>query len=39
MVDENGDLKAGGIVDIFMREKYLYWLEALSLSGSMLIDN
>jgi hypothetical protein len=28
-------LKDGGIVDKFMREKYLYWLEALSLCKSM----
>ncbi|RYP05879.1 hypothetical protein DL765_009689 [Monosporascus sp. GIB2] len=29
------DLQDGGIVDSFIREKYLYWLEALSLCKSM----
>lgn len=29
------DLQDGGIVDAFIREKYLYWLEALSLCGGM----
>ena len=29
------DIQDGGLVDVFMREKYLYWLEALSLCGSM----
>ncbi len=29
------DLQDGGVVDVFVREKYLYWLEALSLCGSM----
>ncbi|KAF2260348.1 vegetative incompatibility protein HET-E-1 [Lojkania enalia] len=28
-------LQDGGLVDIFIREKYLYWLEALSLCKSM----
>jgi len=28
-------LRSGGIVDRFMREKYLYWLEAVSLCKSM----
>ncbi|KAH7012389.1 vegetative incompatibility protein HET-E-1 [Macrophomina phaseolina] len=28
-------LQDGGIVDLFLREKYLYWLEALSLCRSM----
>jgi hypothetical protein len=30
-----GDLKAAGAVDEFIREKYIYWLEALSLCRSM----
>jgi hypothetical protein len=29
------DLKDGGMVDVFVRKKYLYWLEALSLCKSM----
>ena len=29
------DLQDGGAVDEFLRKKYLYWLEALSLCGSM----
>ena len=29
------DLQDGGIVDVFIRKKYLYWLEALSLCRSM----
>jgi NACHT domain/Heterokaryon incompatibility protein (HET) len=29
------DLQDGGIVDVFVRKKYLYWLEALSLCRSM----
>lgn len=29
------DLRDGGSVDLFVREKYLYWLEALSLSKAM----
>jgi len=28
-------LQDGGVVDVFLREKYLYWLEALSLCKSM----
>jgi hypothetical protein len=32
---ESRDLQDGGIVEVFMREKYLYWLEALSLYRSM----
>jgi hypothetical protein len=28
-------LQDGGLVDVFIREKYLYWLEALSLCKSM----
>jgi hypothetical protein len=34
-VDHKVDLQDGGIVDVFLKEKYLYWLEALSLSSSM----
>ncbi|KAF2734270.1 HET-domain-containing protein [Polyplosphaeria fusca] len=30
-----GVLASGGIVDVFMRKKYLYWLEAMSLCKSM----
>jgi hypothetical protein len=33
--DHRGDLQDGGVVDDFFRKKYLYWLEALSLCGSM----
>ena len=29
------DLQDGGVVDTFLKEKYLYWLEALSLCKSM----
>jgi hypothetical protein len=29
------DLQDGGMVDVFVRKKYLYWLEALSLCRSM----
>jgi hypothetical protein len=29
--DQRVDLQDGGIVDVFIREKFLYWLEALSL--------
>ncbi len=29
------DLQGGGAVDIFIRKKYLYWLEALSLCGGI----
>jgi WD40 repeat protein len=29
------DLKVGGTVDVFIRNKYLYWLEALSLCRSV----
>jgi hypothetical protein len=28
-------MQDGGAVDNFVRKKYLYWLEALSLCGSM----
>ena len=34
-VDHLVDLQDGGVVHEFMREKYLYWLEALSLCKSM----
>jgi hypothetical protein len=34
-VQESGDLQDGGTVEVFIREKYLYWLEALSLCRSM----
>jgi hypothetical protein len=33
--DSVGDLKVGGAIDEFMRNKYLYWLESLSLCRSM----
>jgi hypothetical protein len=33
--DSVGDLDVAGAVDKFMRKKYLYWLEALSLCRSM----
>ncbi|KAF2433517.1 HET-domain-containing protein [Tothia fuscella] len=33
--DPYGDLQAGGTVEVFIKEKYLYWLEALSLCKSM----
>jgi NACHT domain len=33
--DHDGDLREGGTVEVFIREKYLYWLEALSLCRSM----
>jgi len=33
--DENDDLQAGGSVEAFLRESYLYWLEALSLLKSI----
>ena len=29
------DLQDGGVVDVFIKEKYLYWLEALSLCKSV----
>ena len=29
------DLQDGGVVDIFLRKKYLYWLEGLSLCKSL----
>jgi hypothetical protein len=31
----NDNLREGGVVDNFMRNKYLYWLEALSLCKTM----
>jgi hypothetical protein len=34
-VNHRVDLQDGGIVDVFIRKKYLYWLEALSLCRSM----
>ena len=33
--DSFADLQLGGSVDVFLRNKYLYWLEALSLCRSM----
>ena len=33
--DQRVDLQDGGIVDMFIREKFLYWLEALSLCRSV----
>ena len=33
--DGVGDLEVAGAVDEFLRKKYLYWLEALSLCRSM----
>lgn len=33
--EQANDLRDGGAVDYFIRNKYLYWLEALSLSKSM----
>jgi hypothetical protein len=34
-VNDKVDLQDKGMVDVFIREKYLYWLEALSLCRSM----
>jgi hypothetical protein len=34
-IDHSVDLRTGGSVDNFIRKKYLYWLEALSLCKSM----
>ena len=34
-INHKDDLQDGGMVDIFVRKKYLYWLEALSLCKSM----
>jgi hypothetical protein len=33
--DPKVDLQDGGTVDVFIKEKFLYWLEALSLCRSM----
>ena len=33
--NDNVDLQDGGIVEVFIRKKYLYWLEALALCRSM----
>jgi hypothetical protein len=33
--DNDRDLQVGGVVDGFLRKKYLYWLEALSLFKSL----
>jgi hypothetical protein len=33
--DQRVELQDGGIVDVFIRKKFLYWLEALSLCRSM----
>ena len=33
--DYSADLQDSGVIHVFMREKYLYWLEALSLCKSM----
>jgi hypothetical protein len=35
LVSYADSLQVGGVVDVFLREKYLYWLEALSLCKSM----
>ena len=32
---DDGDLQHGGAVDTHLRSRYFYWLEALSLLGSM----
>ena len=34
-IDLQDDLRDGGVIDDFMRSKYLYWLEALSLCRGM----
>ncbi|RDW58852.1 hypothetical protein BP6252_13328 [Coleophoma cylindrospora] len=34
-IDGEVNLQAGGQIDLFVREKYLYWLEALSLLKAM----
>jgi hypothetical protein len=34
-VNHRVDLQDGGVVDVFVRKKYLYWLEALSLCRRM----
>jgi hypothetical protein len=33
--NHNADLQDGGALDKFLRKKYLYWLEALSLCRNM----
>ncbi|KAF7510585.1 hypothetical protein GJ744_006197 [Endocarpon pusillum] len=33
--DQMVDLQDGGVVDMFVRKKFLYWVEALSLCGNM----
>lgn len=33
--NHRGDLQNGGVIDEFIRKKYLYWLEALSLCGGI----
>jgi hypothetical protein len=33
--EQVNDLRDGGVVDYFLRKKYIYWLEALSLCRSM----
>lgn len=33
--DRRGDLQNGGVIDEFIRKKYLYWFEALSLCGGV----
>ncbi|PTB38317.1 hypothetical protein M441DRAFT_60566 [Trichoderma asperellum CBS 433.97] len=35
LVRQHGDLHDGGTVDTFLRTKYLYWLESLSLLNSL----
>jgi hypothetical protein len=34
-VNHRDDLQDGGMIDVFIRKKYLYWLEALSICRSM----
>jgi WD40 repeat protein len=34
-IGDNNDLQDGGVVDEFIRKKYLYWLESLSLLRSL----
>jgi hypothetical protein len=35
LADRVCDLQGGGVVDVFLRKKYLYWLEGLSLCKSV----
>jgi len=35
-INYKGDLQDGGAINSFLRKKYLYWLETLSLCKSML---